>query len=1498
MLLNHLLLIEGLSVVIFGVLRRGIEVRRLLFIGLALIIAYFLPSLFHLAPGSYTYYQLYEDVEGMIGTWSLILQIANAFGLGMATAMVILQIAETIATGGAAIPVQMVLLDMNMGFVEDALLGLTLTVVHVAQVMIAVLHTIAYLAWFSYAVAPIIMGIAVALMIPEKTRHGGTAIFTVTLTILFITVLAANSLGIIAKESLLNNTIAIMSWLREHSTNATLWGYLALNGPYPYLVSGGLYQSNYEIIKGVPNGAPNQVLHQVSTFVAFTPSLTPINALGYPRISNVTFLWLSIRPSYECVVIKYINSSEVKAEPCSPTTNYNDNATYLEIISFGPPPFNVVSATLNGTTMYTGAWEWVSGPSHYTVRNGNNTAVISFEINVPPEYCINYTSPRTHIVHKVCYPGTASAALWYFASSAKVLSLSSVGNTTYCTYSYAQSHLYKEVNIGSEEEALEALIGKLNQEINISRAIMGSGSLINITMPEPAPIGYNQGEVALNCINYLNRTVTINGVILVTGVVSNPWYAHVPLGLTPSTSWIINSIVVGAQQILSGWFDIKELLNYIGFFIPSLLAEGWVIFGMVDAGLWALGFPSILSPAWALMYNVVMDLSLILYMRIAGVNWMMRRIARRVSASLRMRAGTLRERVGQRIIGFANRHRRFARAIRPLARAHGAVVGAISRIRRWVVRHSEYLRDPVNAALVSALGRAEARLRRASADYAKSGNRLRARAALLGAYAAWVFKTYPRAKALGEEGRLYQLLLPHMRLGVYRWDPSELKLAAIKRVVAALRGGGPLRERLVRAWEVRPRPLRYLGDVRIDPRVKSSGRPVIPPRLVTAFRESTARAADLRAARGELVHAMASSEYVKGLAGSNQRLFNRLIELMVQAQIDPSPATSRKLLALTMAPYVQQLHSKAFRELGSVREFTSSIRGLISGAHDINKNLSVLAKILGAEEYLVRRAYAGYLSTHVKELVQRHINERETIIQARDRIRGGLGRVLNTIKSADGVISVGLINELSRYFRGNPGAIRVINEWYRAYSAGIDELIKRGASPEDLRAYNRVMGRELTRALAPYAASEYRREALQIAGARAVNEARPMAMADLMRELRPVRALKSLTKDYREYRHVIHEMGGLLVKGASALKGGETFGVALPKIAKFVMSDSFTNAAAKYHLITTAHSKVATERLARGGIQGIFNLVSESFTARTQPLVLILSRLSELGIDLNEAVDWRRVYEICNDGSGADCRVALRTIRALYERGILRKVATVGADKQAYGVPKDVIAAAFVARPDDVVAAEFQRAFWSRVIRGREAWHPEPGEYIGVRSIGEQDLRRLLQEYASPRVAVNILDQADRYVLDRLVRYARDMANSLGDYMNFLQHQIDYLMSEANSIMNSDKPQRDKEAVLREIAAKVEGLRSLRNSVASVKSALDLVLTVVSSPNMDVGTRVAVFRDAMERLRNAFTTFLSNYEDRLRNLDAGVGLLIANYLEALAIIEANLSGFRQFMSNS
>lgn len=54
----------------------------------------------------------------------------------------------------------------------------------------------------------------------------------------------------------------------------------------------------------------------------------------------------------------------------------------------------------------------------------------------------------------------------------------------------------------------------------------------------------------------------------------------------------------------------------------------------------------------------------------------------------------------------------------------------------------------------------------------------------------------------------------------------------------------------------------------------------------------------------------------------------------------------------------------------------------------------------------------------------------------------------------------------------------------------------------------------------------------------------------------------------------------------------------------------------------------------------------------------------------------------------------------------------------------------------------------------------------------------------------------------------------------------------------------------------------------------------------------------MERLRNAFTTFLSNYEDRLRNLDAGVGLLIANYLEALAIIEANLSGFRQFMSNS
>ncbi|WP_054854531.1 hypothetical protein [Vulcanisaeta distributa] len=525
---------------------------------------------------------LYREVEGLVrGGWSIVYYASAYAGLAWAVGMTVLNAIAVLSTFGlVSVPIQYLSVLQNLGWVIDPIADSIFAVMHVAQVMTAVLHTIAYLAWFSYAVAPLIIAIAIPLMVVDRTRASGVALFILTLTILFTTSIAAKDALITTKLQLMNETVALMNWLSQNAPNTTLrGGFLVMNSQYPYLVSGVLYGINYTAIgkSVVP------IEYPVSEFTAFTKSVTPVNAFGVPVIKNATFLWLGIRPSINCVLLTYIGN-ESNYEPCDSRQYLTSNTTYAEVIEFGNPPFNVVTASLNGSIVYTGAWKWLNPPSKYSVLNGNNTAVINFTIDVPPEHCINVTEARAPPTHEVCYPGTASAVLWFFASNSLINMPTSVGNSTTCQYTTSPSSLYKTVDIGGEENAIKALINKLNEEISIGKDITGLGRNLSLALPSPSPIGYSQEEVTMTCINYLNESVPVTGSVTVIGNINNPWFGLDPIGLSPSTSWVINSVVVGSSQLMSLWGgSFNGLLIGIGYFVPSGWLSRWQ-----SSGFWTL----------------------------------------------------------------------------------------------------------------------------------------------------------------------------------------------------------------------------------------------------------------------------------------------------------------------------------------------------------------------------------------------------------------------------------------------------------------------------------------------------------------------------------------------------------------------------------------------------------------------------------------------------------------------------------------------------------------------------------------------------------------------------------------------------------------------------------------------------------------------------------------------------------------------------------------------
>ncbi|WP_243676400.1 hypothetical protein [Vulcanisaeta distributa] len=198
------------------------------------------------------------------------------------------------------------------------------------------------------------------------------------------------------------------------------------------------------------------------------------------------------------------------------------------------------------------------------------------------------------------------------------------------------------------------------------------------------------------------------------------------------------------------------------------------VFGLLDAGFWLVGFPTMLSPAWALLSNVIYDLSLILYLRIAGVGRVLGRLFRRARSSTASKIRTARENMASRV----HRSRRLGRVVKPMMVIHHELAKSVitlsnslrirhpawRRLRRYLpdYRDPSPLARPVSAFMEDA----SAYLGSRATLYSESGRRGLARLTIAGAGLASFILEYPRFRSLGERGgRLHEIVKLKFRRG-------------------------------------------------------------------------------------------------------------------------------------------------------------------------------------------------------------------------------------------------------------------------------------------------------------------------------------------------------------------------------------------------------------------------------------------------------------------------------------------------------------------------------------------------------------------------------------------------------------------------------------------------------------------------------------------------------------------------------------------------------------
>jgi hypothetical protein len=811
--------IEALLVIIYGIIKGGLEIRRLVFAGAAVIFAFTLPwVLSHLVPGfgDITTYQLLQRyAEHAEWWWAGVYQFSSKVMLIDASAMTALNIIELISTFGlASIPQQYANVLMNLGWTLDPIDAIVESINHSSQVLIAIFHTIAWLAWFSWAIAPTILGIALALIIPERTRPMGTAILLLTLAIMFFTALAASTLGL-TQEAQLINTINQTLTTIEHDLpqNITIRGFILLQSDYPYLVSGNLV--NQTMICG-----PRACYYEpsvVSWFMGFTPSVGLIDQFAKPQINNATLLWLSVNPNHQCNLLYWPSSHNITQGPEVEQCTYqyfNDNETFAEVISLGNPPFNLIEEELPNGTVYTGAWEWINPPSSYTVSNGNNTVVINATINIPPIHCINITT-RTG-PHRVCYPGTASADLWLWASSIEYPT--SLGGTNWsCTLSLTNSSRYPVVDLTQELNTIRTFMDKLINETEVSKKLIYPNvSIPTYALPNPTPSGYHQWELGISCENSNNYTVVVPLTIVIHGVGNNPWFASVPFLISPSDAWIINSPIIGDAPLLINWWgtDVKQFLGLLGVPVAQWLAEIAVIYGLLDGAAWFFGLPTILSPVYTIMQGVIMELSLVLYLQIRAVSRLMQRAVRKITNS-----------IGKRLQGayqaLSEKHPRLAKAL-------SVPSNAVSRARQflhghlgaWVAHHRvvKQVLEKVTSPTVAKTARivmhpwhygwseVEARLEARRRLYESMGLNRKAQLYRLAAGATRFVRDYGRIRSLSERGLLFQYTRRELsKLGE---SPTQLTQFVTKVGEGGLVAYSPASQLIPLSW---PRELRRVA---------------------------------------------------------------------------------------------------------------------------------------------------------------------------------------------------------------------------------------------------------------------------------------------------------------------------------------------------------------------------------------------------------------------------------------------------------------------------------------------------------------------------------------------------------------------------------------------------------------------------------------------------------------------------------------------------------------
>jgi hypothetical protein len=323
--------------------------------------------------------------------------------------------------------------------------------------------------------------------------------------------------------------------------------------------------------------------------------------------------------------------------------------------------------------------------------------------------------------------------------------------------------MYKPVDLTSQFNAIETFMNKLINESEVSRELIYPNVTVpSYKLPNPTPNGYHQRELSIYCTNSNNYTVSVPFTITIYGVGNNPWFGSVPFLISPSDAWIINSSIVGDEPLIINWWsvDVKGLLGFFGIPIANWLAEIAVIYGLLDGVGWFFGLPTILSPVYAIMQGVIMELSLVLYLQIRAVSRLMQRAVRKITKAVSSRLNNLNQRL-------AVRHPMFAKALGAPARAVGefrrAVVGGLShRLTTRLIREFAETPGAVRVAKVvlnpwyGGLTELEQYHRKRAQEHEEMGLKRKAQLHGFLASSTRFVRDYGRIRSLAERGLLFQ----------------------------------------------------------------------------------------------------------------------------------------------------------------------------------------------------------------------------------------------------------------------------------------------------------------------------------------------------------------------------------------------------------------------------------------------------------------------------------------------------------------------------------------------------------------------------------------------------------------------------------------------------------------------------------------------------------------------------------------------------------------------